>query len=237
MFRMNEGQLFAPELFESEEDKEEERVFNIHGIQVRIFACPDHMQMTASGAYRRVWPSSVALAEFVLSKDLDWFGDSSIAKDTVIELGAGAGLCGISLAASLRYKEVILTDIDRDVLRLLRLNVQLYKDTASVEDLSWQDINKSHLLAEKNAHLLLGADVTYDQSAIPALVKCGATLLPRGGAFLLALSFPRFADRVAQVEEHAALHGFVVQEMQCEKEVTILRLSWQKVGGETDPFS
>mmetsp|Transcript_22780 Transcript_22780/g.91261 ORF Transcript_22780/g.91261 Transcript_22780/m.91261 type:complete len:96 (+) Transcript_22780:243-530(+) len=68
MLRMNEGQLFAPEFFESEDDKEEERVFNIHGLQVRIFACPDHMQMTASGAYRRVWPSSVALAEFVLSK-------------------------------------------------------------------------------------------------------------------------------------------------------------------------
>jgi len=63
-----------------------------------------------------LWPGSAALSNFILANS-KFFENKN-----VVELGSGAGLCGLWTA---RFaKKVVLTDCEDSVLQLLSINIQ-----------------------------------------------------------------------------------------------------------------
>lgn len=220
------------DLFVSVDDMEEEQTFKVDDTLVRLWACPDHVQMTRRGAYRRVWPSAVRLAEYVLRRRALSTEEPQALR--VLELGAGPGLTGLALNSSGTFVNVVLTDNDDGVLDLLRRNVDCIKENPPrVEYLSWGDTRAAeHLVGKDPFHLILGADVTFDRDAIPLLLLTASTALhTTQGLFLLALSYPRFADREEDIwnaSKAIGLEGTVLEEN--DSGVRILALTHRGAG-------
>ncbi|XP_010546668.1 PREDICTED: putative uncharacterized protein DDB_G0277003 [Tarenaya hassleriana] len=133
-----------------------------------------------------VWPSSLFLSEFVLS-----FPDFFAGK-TCFEVGSGVGLVGICLA-HVKASKVILTDGDLLTLTNMKLNLEVnhlnYDDdlaqqsgkaqsTVKCVHLPWETASDAEL-QEYNPDIILGADVIYDPSCLPHLVRVLATLLQK----------------------------------------------------------
>ena len=115
------------------------------------------------------------------------------------ELGAGLGLSGLAAMAFSGLRRLVLTDGSDVVLRVLERNARRVTkssgaaSTAEEEDerevsvsaLEWGDEAAAATLRRERSpggrgfDLLLGADVTYSLSALPALFSTAATLLRR----------------------------------------------------------
>jgi len=109
----------------------------------------------------RTWEAALALSE--------WLILSNVLRptDRVVELGAGTGLVSL-VAARLGVQSVLATDGDQGVCEALIENVKLnsLQSEVSVVKRLWAGARE----CPENVDLLVGADVTYDPSAIPFLV-------------------------------------------------------------------
>jgi predicted nicotinamide N-methyase len=134
----------------------------------------------------RLWEAGAVLAEYILANPLLVRGRS------VVELGAGVGLTGLACAAS-GASLVTCTDYTECALDNLRYNFSLSMPNDSVlkvMHLDWNDVviaasrtrNENEgkdettmippgLTAVANANVLLAADVIYDGSVVPSLVR------------------------------------------------------------------
>ncbi|KAH9688672.1 protein-lysine n-methyltransferase eef2kmt [Citrus sinensis] len=132
-----------------------------------------------------IWPSSLLLSEFILSFP-EIFSNKSC-----FEVGSGVGLVGICLA-HVKASKVTLTDGDHLTLANMRSNLelnQLSTDTSLLESyedpnvvqcvhLPWESASESELSAFV-PEIILGADIMYDRSCFPDLVRILAILLDR----------------------------------------------------------
>ncbi|KAH9754665.1 protein-lysine n-methyltransferase eef2kmt [Citrus sinensis] len=132
-----------------------------------------------------IWPSSLLLSEFILSFP-EIFSNKSC-----FEVGSGVGLVGICLA-HVKASKVTLTDGDHLTLANMRSNLelnQLSTDTSLLESyedpnvvqcvhLPWESASESGLSAFV-PEIILGADILYDRSCFPDLVRILAILLNR----------------------------------------------------------
>lgn len=113
-----------------------------------------------------LWDSAFVLSEFIVTHcrlEFDLQGKS------VLELGAGTGLPGLT-AALLGAHRVVLTDVDL-LLSLLNKNVEAngLRDRVEVRALSWGLDESSSWLGEFD--LILMSDVFFDLSGVAALAK------------------------------------------------------------------
>ncbi|KAL1214896.1 Calmodulin-lysine N-methyltransferase [Cardamine amara subsp. amara] len=133
-----------------------------------------------------IWPSSLFLSEFVLS-----FPELFTNK-ACFEVGSGVGLVGICLA-HVKAKKVILTDGDLLTLANMKLNLERnhlnYDDESPKQPgeaahttrvkcihLPWETASESEL-SEYCPDIVLGADVIYDPSCLPHLLRVLVALL------------------------------------------------------------
>lgn len=112
--------------------------------------------------WAEIWPSSIALAEYLLRKDI---------KDKkVLELGCGVGLVGIS--AALRGADVLMTDYDEDALWFVKQNIQknFNQDKSDgeiiVATLDW----RAPKLTE-TYDLIIGSDLLYEKRNHKPILK------------------------------------------------------------------
>jgi len=121
------------------------------------------------------WPTAVMLAEHVIRH-------VAPAPAPVLELGAGLGIAGISLA--LAGHRVVVTDYDEDALAFVRASAALNNvELADVRLLDWRDPP-----AETFA-TIVASDVLYEkQNHEPIAVLIAACLNPGGGAFVSDLN-------------------------------------------------
>ncbi|KAM7528581.1 hypothetical protein LguiB_031991 [Lonicera macranthoides] len=167
-----------------------------------------------------VWPGAVLLNEY-LSKNADMLQGHSI-----IELGSGVGVTGI--LCSRFCHEIVLTDHNEEVLKILRKNIELHKSSSAnstcagltAEKLEWG--NSDHLDHILQGHvggfdLVLGADIyILLQSSIPLLFNTAEKLLRVRGKgqckFILAyVSRVKIMD--IMVTSEATEHGLQINEI------------------------
>lgn len=114
---------------------------------ISFYAAPLLSQL---GPGVHVWSAGWALAKFFMWRELNASCGGSCAGQTVLELGAGTGIVGLTLAQL--GAQVTLTDFEPSVLDLLRLNV-------AVNCLGF-GVESSYLVGEQN--LIVAADVLYN---------------------------------------------------------------------------
>ena len=139
----------------------------------------------ATGA--AVWTAGTALASYLANEP---GGAASVRGRRVIELGCGAGLCGI-VAARLGAREVLLTDGNAELLERAARNVSGNVPAAAaaavaVRPLLWGDDVDAELSGAFD--VVLASDVLYQSAAWLPLAACVRELLrPEGqGVLLLA---------------------------------------------------
>ena len=137
----------------------------------------------------RLWPASNVMVQYLDTLPLTG--------ERVLELGAGAGLCGLYAQRARGCGTLLLTDHDATSLKLLRHNVAL-NDGGHVHWLDWH--SATDLAAVLKLHgtvsTILASDVLFRARDLGAFYKCATTLLEANGRLVVA-----FEDRVAGLEE------------------------------------
>jgi predicted nicotinamide N-methyase len=135
----------------------------------------------------RLWTSSQLLVTHVLVRIRD-----AIVGARILELGAGAGYCGLA-ALHMGAASVTLTDCAPDVVDLLVTNAAANPQpvtgiTAKVEPLDWLDVrgNGPRLDPDPGFDIVLASDVLYhDDQAEPLATTVAAHLCDTGVAHVL----------------------------------------------------
>ena len=120
-----------------------------------------------------LWPSAVAIAEAIETEEIHVAGRS------VLELGAGLGLC--SLAAARNGADVLATDWDQDALDYIHASAKLNQLSVETRCVDWRAPGDT-----KAASVLLMADVLYEARNVDPLVSAIHALLADGGEAWLA---------------------------------------------------
>ncbi|CAN6443383.1 unnamed protein product [Victoria cruziana] len=137
-----------------------------------------------------VWPGAELLNNYLSNNKLILHGRS------IIELGSGVGVTG--LLSSRFCREIVLTDHNDEVIKVLKKNIDVHSSgTLShadlfAEKLEWGNHSQLKEILEKHPggfDLILGADICFQHSSIPLLFDTVVQLLLSKGReckFLLA---------------------------------------------------
>lgn len=165
-----------------------------------------------------LWDSALILSHYISTR-VDHFHDSgfffSLHGKTVLELGAGTGLPGLT-ASRLGAHRVILSDL-APLLPGLRNNVEVngLGDRVEVCELVWGSDELPSQLSELQCgvDLVLMSDVFYDPSLMAALAKT-LKMLCRSETMIWSASEVR--QSTAECLNELASHGFEVTELASE---------------------
>uniref|UniRef100_A0A0M3IFS5 FAM86 domain-containing protein n=1 Tax=Ascaris lumbricoides TaxID=6252 RepID=A0A0M3IFS5_ASCLU len=127
------------------------------------------------------WKASCDLTHYLLG-----VGASFVQGRNVLELGAGCGLCGITLAASGLTNSVTLTYCNKHVLGLIEENLcnnfsqeVRQQRNIKVNYFDWMASKASDLYIRPN--LIIASDVVYDNKVLPSLAHMIADPIEAGG--------------------------------------------------------
>ncbi|TMS15555.1 Protein-lysine N-methyltransferase EEF2KMT [Larimichthys crocea] len=122
------------------------------------------------------WEAALYLAEWALDHRHTFTGR------TVLELGSGVGLTGVTICRSCRLNRFVFSDCHPSVLQKLRNNIQLNGLTdqtspaVSVEEMDWTAATEEQL-KRIGADTIIAADVVYDPDVVGSLVKLLSRIL------------------------------------------------------------
>ncbi|KAL5720261.1 hypothetical protein ACHQM5_012940 [Ranunculus cassubicifolius] len=166
-----------------------------------------------------IWPGAMLLNNY-LSKNTDILQGC-----TVIELGSGVGITGILCSKFCR--EVLLTDHNEEVLKILKKNIDLQTTSESLGNcsllaakiLEWANEDHFNQISEHYSSgfdLILGADICFQQCSIPPLFDTVEKLFRLRESntckFILGyVSRAKVMDKL--VIDEAARHGMQVSEV------------------------
>jgi predicted nicotinamide N-methyase len=190
------------------------------------------------------WKAAEILAHYLLAN-----ATSLQKQQTILELGAGIGVCGILAskiveAADGPSSTVIMTDGDTQVLANLRRNIQRNHSTAMARQLIWGDIEQIEAIRsilgsttqqQQQQHyyydLILGSDIIYVEEAVEPLFRTVKSLLNKEtGEFWMA--FARRNVSIDYVLSIASAQGFEYQYHQqhpTNEGVYIFRIDTSKI--------
>ncbi|KAK9843724.1 hypothetical protein WJX81_003761 [Elliptochloris bilobata] len=143
------------------------------------FTLHHHLKTRLSDVGLQVWRGSLLLADYVISHTHMLHGCIAL------ELGAGAGLAGLALAAA-GARRVFLTDLGTAVLDNCQWNVDANQHLFPAETADLGELSE--------VSIVLAADVVYDDALTDAFLDCAAQLLrpkPGRAAPVLLLAIER----------------------------------------------
>ncbi|PYH41792.1 uncharacterized protein BP01DRAFT_359984 [Aspergillus saccharolyticus JOP 1030-1] len=125
------------------------------------------------GCGGQLWPAGMVLAKYLLNQHR-----SSLANNSIIELGSGGGLVGLAIARGCQIgpSPVIITD-QAPMLPLMETNIKLNKlsDLVTATILNWGE-NIPDCIPPKPS-IILAADCVYFEPAFPLLISTLKDLL------------------------------------------------------------
>ncbi|KAF0033203.1 hypothetical protein F2P81_015493 [Scophthalmus maximus] len=136
------------------------------------------------------WDAALHLAEWALDHRHTFTGR------TVLELGSGVGLTGITICRSCSPSRFVFSDCHPGVLHKLRANVRLnglderQAPAVSVEHLDWTAATEEKL-REIGPDVVIAADVVYDPDVVVSLVTLLSKILRRSTPEVLVCSTVR----------------------------------------------
>lgn len=154
-----------------------------------------------------IWPIARATTWYLAA-----VGQKELSGQDCIELGAGAGLCG--LLGTRWSKSMVLTDYEPEVLAILERNLAHASKACKTTlfNLSWgSDPDHARLASETGVAqwpVIIGADIVYWSESIVPLFESVAALLAPGGLFILGY-FDRLSSNKLKVEQLAREKGLV----------------------------
>ncbi|XP_068581920.1 protein-lysine N-methyltransferase EEF2KMT [Cebidichthys violaceus] len=122
------------------------------------------------------WDAALYLAEWALDHRQTFTGR------TVLELGSGVGLTGITICRSCGPNRFVFSDYHPRVLQKLRDNVRLNgltertPRTVGVEELDWTSATEDQI-TQIGADTVIAADVVYDPDVVEGLVEVLSKIL------------------------------------------------------------
>lgn len=126
----------------------------------------------------KAWQASKFLSEWCLeNKEL-------LRGKYILELGCGVGLTGLVVCKLCEPASYTFTDGHQAALTALRDNLKLndaLKPNVHVELMPWEEPSSYHKL-----DIILGSDLVFDPTMVPALVGAISKLLTRGGVAYIA---------------------------------------------------
>ncbi|KAL2355763.1 putative methyltransferase-domain-containing protein [Cryomyces antarcticus] len=158
----------------------------------------------------RTWEAALHLGSYLLSSHAGHNGFAATGKN-VVELGAGTGYVSVLCAKHLGARHVTATDGADEVVEALASNAFINKlDERNVLEPkvlrwgsslvgSWVEEN----IADHPYDLALGADVTYDEAAIPSLVSTLRDLFELRPALCVLISATIRNEKTFRVFEYA----------------------------------
>ncbi|CAE7357818.1 CaMKMT [Symbiodinium natans] len=134
---------------------------------------------------RKISPSEEALATFILKRPRVFHARR------VLVVGAGLGFAGLVAGACTSAREVLLTDGDPEVVRVLETSLQLNhgafdESRVAVQQVLWDRMEQWP--PRHSFDLVIGADVVYLEDLHWALLEMLLRVLRPGGQFLLFAS-------------------------------------------------
>lgn len=122
-----------------------------------------------------VWCASLVMARW-MADIAPRFQDKS-----VVELGAGCGVPGLTLAKHGSLQTMLLTDLNPQTVENLRFNVEINNlgNTTSASTIDWDDTSTW----PASVDTIIGSDLIYSKSIVPLLKKVVLGLLQPGGTF------------------------------------------------------
>ncbi|XP_034567295.1 protein-lysine N-methyltransferase EEF2KMT [Notolabrus celidotus] len=122
------------------------------------------------------WEAALYLAEWALDHQHTFTGR------TVLELGSGVGLTGVTVCRSCSPDRFVFSDCHPSVLQKLQNNVELNGLTegaapaVSVEELDWTAVTEERI-KQIGADTVIAADVVYDPDVVETLVELLSKIL------------------------------------------------------------
>ena len=133
-------------------------------------------------------------------------------QSNILELGAGLGIVGMSLARFLPSANIVLTD-KSDRLKLLQHNVQSNNSTATVTGYDWE--TPTAAIEEQNWDMILVSDCIWEPSLHPILLQALHRVMKSTTVLLMA-----YEVRNEPVEEQfleSLRHSYTLQTIPTEE--------------------
>mmetsp|Transcript_21435 Transcript_21435/g.46567 ORF Transcript_21435/g.46567 Transcript_21435/m.46567 type:complete len:259 (-) Transcript_21435:60-836(-) len=156
---------------------------------IRLNGFKLHSDETDHSTGVTLWQAAPRLADYLQENAMICKGKS------ILELGAGLGLCGIT-AHYLGAKSVMMTDGDTPSLLKMRENVRqncgagdamsTENNTIVCRQLFWGSPHMEKFLEHGKYDMILGADVIYTPPSVQPLLDTVACLLKPHGQFVLS---------------------------------------------------
>lgn len=153
---------------------------NAQVFRQKIFTCSsilinesnEYDDIETCGVGGRIWNSSVILASFLKNKNIDNY--LKLENKTILEIGAGAGICGLVCATNEKIKKVIISDRDPGCLKLISKNLELnfrkvISEKIEITSLDWSNLEELKKFKD-SFDVLIGSDLIYSLSMIDSLL-------------------------------------------------------------------
>ncbi|KFY55752.1 hypothetical protein V496_06900 [Pseudogymnoascus sp. VKM F-4515 (FW-2607)] len=153
-------------------------------------------EATGESIARHIWDAGVILSALIEELSLpssspppalQLLGDliQNVPSPTVLELGTGCGIVGITFALSVPASRVIATDL-AEAAEVASENFE-QASNASYLNLDWSEPIPSKVMSE-TFDLILVADCTYNPDVVPYLVATLGTLIDKSPSVLICLA-------------------------------------------------
>lgn len=161
------------------------------------------------------WEASIALANWFLQSN----NQDLIEGKTILEIGAGTGLCGLSLVKFGNPAKVILTDGSHSVMKNLKLNIAInFENRENIEEklLPWENIQ---IIQIESVDLIIAADVVYDISVFDDLTNTISAIFKASAkkCELFLASTIRNELTYEKFKKYLQNYGFIIEVCSIEK--------------------